>query len=68
MQQAQQGPSLLPSHAPIRDEMRVWEEIAALAYAADGVMEGWNDEDKSKPKKTSEEKYIEVRSCQFSSL
>ncbi|GAB4815949.1 hypothetical protein N2152v2_002995 [Parachlorella kessleri] len=59
LQQAQQVPSLLPSQAPIRDEMRVWEEIAALAYAADGVMEGWNDEDKSKAKKTPEEKYVE---------
>lgn len=39
--------------------MQVWEEIAALAYGADGVLEGWEDSDRA-PKKTAEEKFVEV--------
>lgn len=47
--------------APIRDEMRVWERIAAAAFAeADGSMEGW-DSDSDKPWETKEDKYIRVR-------
>lgn len=46
--------------APIRDEMRVWERIAAAAFAADGSMEGW-DSDSDKPKESKEEQYMRVR-------
>lgn len=41
--------------------VQVWEEIAARAYAADGVLEGWDSEDEKENKKTAEEKFIEVR-------
>lgn len=40
---------------------QVWEEIAARAYAADGVLEGWDSEDEKENKRTAEEKFIEVR-------
>ncbi len=53
-----QAPAPAPT-AVIRDEIKLWEEIAARAYAADGVLEGWDD-DKGKPKKTAEEKFMEV--------
>ncbi len=46
----------------MRDEMRVWEEIAARAYAADGAWEGWDSdrEGEASRKKTPEDEYIKV--------
>ena len=42
----------------IQDTVSEWERIAADAYGADGVMEGWDsDEEERKKKETPEEKY-----------
>lgn len=50
-----------PAAPPVLDEMRVWERIAAAAFAeADGCMEGW-DSDSEQKQETKEEKYIRVR-------
>lgn len=45
----------------VKDEITVWEKIAAAAYAADGFLEGWDSEDEDKRKKASpEDDYIKV--------
>lgn len=43
--------------AAIPDTMRLWEQIAAAAYAADGVTDGWDSEEEGK-KETEEEAYM----------
>ena len=49
-------------HEPfIKDEMAAWERIAATAYAADGVTDGWDsdeEEKKKRKKENSEEAYL----------
>lgn len=48
----------------VRDQMAVWERIAAAAFAEpDGSMEGWDDDAARGPPKSSEDTYIEVRRC-----
>ena len=54
-------PPALPPPPPVRDEMRVWADIAAAAFAADGDMAGWDsDVEREAKKETQEEKYIRV--------
>ena len=43
----------------VPDKMALWERIAAAAYAADGITEGWNsDEEERKKIETKEEVYM----------
>jgi hypothetical protein len=43
--------------------MRVWEQIAAAAFAADGSTEGWDSDGEREGRKggSGEDKYIQVR-------
>lgn len=43
----------------IRDEMALWERIAAAAYATDGATEGWDSEEEDRKKReTKDEAYM----------
>ena len=59
------GPAPAAAQAPVRDQMRVWEQIAAAAFAADGSTEGWDSDGEREGRKESsgEDKYIQVRHC-----
>lgn len=51
-----------PASAPIVDQSRLWEQIAAAAFAADGSMDGWDsDSERQAAKETKEQQYIRVR-------
>lgn len=51
-----------PASAPIVDQSRVWEQIAAAAFAADGSMDGWDsDSERQAAKQSKEVAYIKVR-------
>lgn len=50
------------NNVQVKDEVSVWERIAAAAYAADGVLDGWDSEEEERKKNVSpEEEYIKVR-------
>eukprot|EP00887_Chlorella_sp_A99_P000144 scaffold16.g144.t1 len=47
--------------AAVPDLMRVWEQIAAAAYGADGSLDGWDsDSERRKAKESSEDAYIKA--------
>ncbi len=53
------GPSPQQDFAPIEDQVKKWELIAAREYQFDGTAEGW-DSDVAE-EETPEQKYIKVK-------
>lgn len=50
-----------PASAPVVDQSRLWEQIAAAAFAADGSMDGWDsDSERQETKESKEQAYIKV--------
>ncbi|KAI7844470.1 hypothetical protein COHA_001973 [Chlorella ohadii] len=50
-----------PASAPIVDQSRLWEQIAAAAFAADGSMDGWDsDSERQAAKQSKEVEYIKA--------
>ena len=44
---------------PLVDQVKLWEEVAAAEYAADGDVQGWEAE--QQVAQSSEDRYIQVR-------
>ena len=64
------APAAAPLQGPVRDQMRVWEQIAAAAFAADGSTEGWDSDGEREGRKggSGEDKYIQVRHRELGGL
>ena len=60
-QQAAEGNAAPEPHAQagVRDESQLWRDIAAAAFASDGIADGWDSDNGVEPL-SSEDKYLKV--------